>query len=210
MRVRSLVILLALACATSVALADYGTPPPPPPPPSSNTVPTANPAEDAAASARKDAERYYADGYKDVVKAGQEAEKGKRDSALKRYQRARERWQNAVQLDSTYYEAWNLVGFTSRKLGDYPRSFDAYRTALRLKPDYALAHEYYGEGLLETGDVAGAKQQLEALRTTGTPELVQELEGAIAKYVAAHGQTMTMPAPAAASDTLVTPPSAGK
>jgi Flp pilus assembly protein TadD len=208
MRVRSFVSMLALTIIASPAFADYGTPPPPPQPTPSPTTEGSNPAEESALSARKEAEGYYSDGYKDVVKAGKELEKGKKDTADKKYRRALERCQRAVELDSTYYEAWNLVGFTSRKLGDYPHAFEAYRTALRLKPDYALAREYYGEGLLETGDIAGAKQQLEALRASGTPELVAELEGAITKYMASH--TMSAPAPPAAADTLLTPPTAGK
>src|SRR5207249_28576 len=150
----------------SAAVADYGSPPPPPQPTQSLPVPSPGSAEMPGVTARHEAERYFSDGYNDAVKAGKDFDKGKKDNATKKYQRARERCQKAVQLDSTYYEAWNLVGFTSRRLGDYPHSFEAYRTALRLKPDFALALEYYGEGLLETGDLAGAKQQLAALRNT--------------------------------------------
>ena len=184
MRVRSLPILIAPLLIAAVALADYGTPPPPPPTPASSPGTRAPDGTDL--TPRKDAARYYADAYDDVVKAGKDMSKGKKDAATKKYQRALERSRNAVQLESTYHEAWNLVGFTSRKRGDYPASFAAYQVALRLKPDFALAHEYYGEGLLETGDLAGAKQQLVALRTCGTPELIAELDGAVQKYESAH------------------------
>ncbi len=209
MRVRSLVPIVATALLTSVAAADYGTPPPPPQPTSPSPTQSSNPQEESSASARREAERYFSDGYKDIVKAGKELEKGKKDNADKKYQRALERCQKAVELDSTYYEAWNLVGFTSRKLGNYPRSFEAYRTALRLKPDFALALEYYGEGLLETGDLAGAKQQLTTLRASGTPELIAELEGAITKYVAAHPESPT-PTPTATPPDSTATPAAGK
>jgi tetratricopeptide (TPR) repeat protein len=213
MRIRfaplSLLSVVCLLLAPN-ARADYGSPPPPPQPTSANPAAAESPAAEAMANARHDAEQYYKDGYDDVVKAGQEAAKGKKSSADKRYQRALERCQKAVTLDSTYHEAWNLVGFTSRKLGNYPQSFAAYQVALRLKPDFALAHEYYGEGLLETGDLAGAKQQLEALRGLPVPiasagptdprELAAELSGAIAKYEAAH------PSAAAATPTASTAP----
>lgn len=230
MRLRLVFPLLASALITSAAVADYGSPPPQPTP--SAPAPSPGSPEEAAFNARHEAERYFSDGYSDVAKAGKDLEKGKKDNAAKKYQRARERCQKAVQLDSTYYEAWNLVGFTSRKLGDYPHSFEAYRTALRLKPDFALALEYYGEGLLETGDLAGARQQLAALRNslpagvaiqqhtdsgTSTPELAAELEGSIAKYVAAHPEkaavaaqrdSVTMPTPVNPDSSAT--PAAGK
>jgi tetratricopeptide (TPR) repeat protein len=184
MRLRSLPILLASLLLAPVAFADYGTPPPPPP---STPAPAGSRAPDGTEmTPRQQAERYFADAYDDVVKGGKEVGKGRKDAALKRYRRALERSRHAVELDSTYHEAWNLVGFTSRKLGDYPASFAAYQVALRLKPDFALAREYYGEGLLETGDLAGARGQLVALRTCGTPELIAELETAIKMYEAAH------------------------
>lgn len=198
-------LLLSFAAAVLIAVpaaAEYGSPPPAPQkqPSSMSSSP-----EEAAVSAHQQAERYYIDGYGDVTKAGKEAAKGKQDSALKRYRRALERCQQAVQLDSTYYEAWNLVGFTSRMLKDYPASFAAYRTALRLKPDFALAHEYYGEGLLETGDIAGAHAQLAALKLCGTPELIAELEGAIAKDAVAHPEHAAAAAPPAATAAASTP-----
>ena len=199
MRTRSLLLLLASALIVSTAAADYGTPPPPPP---SNPNPSSSlpPGDASASTARQQAEGYFSDGYKDVVKAGKDLEHGKKDNAIKKYRRARERCEKAVEIDSTYHEAWNLIGFTSRKLGEYPKSFEAYRTALRIKPDFALALEYYGEGLLETGDLAGARQQLTALKQSGTPELIAELEGAITKYVAAHPETASASAPAPAAN----------
>ena len=191
MRHRSLLPLLAALAISAPVAADYDRAPPPPSQQQAPTSGSGSPNADPAVSGRAQAERYYSDAYNDMVKAGKEADKGKKDSSLKRYRRARERCQQAVQLDSTYHEAWNLVGFTSRKLGDYPASFAAYRVALRLKPDFALAHEYYGEGLLETGDLAGAREQLTALSKCGTPELIAELEASISKYIAAHPEPAT-------------------
>ena len=208
MRLHPSYLLLASVLIATPALADYGTPPPPPSTPSSSAS-TSGPTSAMETTSRQEAERYYSDGYDDVVKAGKEFDKGKKANAEKKYRRALERCQNAVQLDSTYHEAWNLIGFSSRKLGDYPHSFAAYEVALRLKPDFALAHEYYGEALLETGDLAGAKLHLEALRRVGTPELIAELQGAVSKFEADHpdraaaataaapnGATMTTAAPA--------------
>jgi len=60
----------------------------------------------------------------------------------------------------TYYEAWNMVGYCSRKSGDLKRSFQAYEKCLLIEPEYAQAHEYLGEAYLMSGDVAKAKEQL--------------------------------------------------
>ena len=210
MRLPFTLALLTLAVGATVALADYGSPPPPP-----RAQPqTGTSAEPASAdSPRAEAQRSFADAYDDVVKAGKDLEKGRKDAADKRYRRARDRSQHAVELDSTYHEAWNLVGFTSRKLGDYKSSFAAYDKALALKPDFALALEYYGEGLLETGDLGGAQKMFARLRATGDKDLTSELEKSIATYQAKHatdatgaatGTTVMTGAPAVA-DTSKTP-----
>ncbi len=39
-------------------------------------------------------------------------------------------------------EGWNLLGYTSRRLGDYEESLSAYDAALKLQPDYPEAIEY--------------------------------------------------------------------
>jgi thioredoxin-like negative regulator of GroEL len=93
----------------------------------------------------------------------------------------------AVTAPSAGRSAWRpRVDFTSRRLGDYPAAFAAYSVAIRLKPDYAQAREYYGEDLLETGDLAGARRQLAALEKIGDDSQTVELRTAIARYEAAH------------------------
>lgn len=54
----------------------------------------------------------------------------------------------------------NYLGFTSRKLGEIDVAIGYYTRALALKPDYAVARSYYGEALVERGDVAAAEGQL--------------------------------------------------
>lgn len=177
--------LIALALGATVAFADYGSKPPAPPRPEPGSSET--PADATDPSPKQQADLWYRDAWKDVEKGSQELAAGRAENAQKKFQRALERSRRATTLDSTHYQAWNLVGFTSRKLGDYPSAFAAYAVAIRLKPDYAQAREYYGEGLLETGDLGGARAQLAALEKIGDAALTAELRGAIAKYVAAHG-----------------------
>ena len=176
--------LVALFVAAPLAYADYGTRPPAPPRP--ETASSTSPTNESGFTPKQQADQWYRDAYKDVEKGTKELAAGKTESAEKKFRRALERSRRATELDSTHHEAWNLVGFTSRKLGDYPSAFAAYTTAIRLKPDYAQAREYYGEGLLETGDLAGARRQLAALEKIGDEAMTAELRTAITKYEGAH------------------------
>ena len=54
----------------------------------------------------------------------------------------------------------NLIGFSTRKLGDIDKGIDYYRQALAVDPDYTKARQYLGEAYLLKGDVAKAKEQL--------------------------------------------------
>ena len=170
------------------AFADYGGKPSMPVPENSNSMEKPE-SPDAPKTPRQQAEAYYRDAYDDVQNGAKELADGKGKPASKHFSRALERSRHAVELDSTYYQAWNLVGFTSRKLGDYPGAFSAYLVALRIKPDFGLAREYYGEGLLETGDVGGAMQQLSWLKKIGELALADELQKSIASYQSAHGDS---------------------
>src|SRR5207248_1675610 len=78
---------------------------------------------------------------------------GKKDKAGREahdlYGKSLARFQEAVQLDDTLPEAWNYVGYSNRKLGNYDAALAAYEKALTLKPGYADAIEYRGEAYLD-------------------------------------------------------------
>jgi tetratricopeptide (TPR) repeat protein len=76
----------------------------------------------------------------------------------KQYDKARGYFANAVSKQATMHEAWNYVGFTSRKLGEYDKALAAYDEALRLKPDYAEAIEYRGEAYVWMNRLEDAKK----------------------------------------------------
>ena len=190
MRFAIMILALALLVPAGVSRADVGTPQPVPKP--------ARPAiddhpgeEEDTQDPRQQAERYYRDASDEVARGNKDLAAGNSRSAEDEFRRALQRGRDAVTLDSTYAEAWNLVGFTSRMLGDYPGSLTACRAALRQKPDFAPAHEDLGEGLLESGDPAGAGEQLEALRRIGDTALVAQLQVAIDRWHAAHPDSTT-------------------
>ena len=143
------------------------------------------------ASPREEAEQLYASAYEQVAQARKDLAGGKAKNAEKRFRQARELGEKAVALDRDYHEAWNLVGFAARKLGDYEKAFEAYEKCLAIKPDYAPAREYLGEAWLEKGDAGRARAQLALLEGYGerATEDARTLRTAIEAYDAAHAAT---------------------
>lgn len=54
-------------------------------------------------------------------------------------------------------------GYTHRKLGEFDKAEGYYRSALDIAPDHRGATEYYGELMVERGDIAGARVMLAKL-----------------------------------------------
>jgi tetratricopeptide (TPR) repeat protein len=194
MRTRTFFAIAALAAlAASPSLASMGGG-------STPSVPSSSPDPNMSGSPqltpRQEAERLYGDAYDDVAKAKDDLKDGKDKNATKKFRRALDRGRHAVELDTTYYEAWNLIGYSSRKLNDYPGALAAYGTCLRIKPDYAPAREYLGEAYVEMGDAKKAREQLAWLERLSQADQAKSLRTQIEAYEAAHAGTT--PAPAAA------------
>jgi tetratricopeptide (TPR) repeat protein len=79
------------------------------------------------------------------------------ERARKQYTNARGYFAAAVQRQPKMHEAWNYVGYTSRKLGRYDDALAAYEEALRLNPTYGEAIEYRGEAYLALNRIEEAK-----------------------------------------------------
>jgi tetratricopeptide (TPR) repeat protein len=60
-------------------------------------------------------------------------------------------------------DAYNLMGFAYRKLGDYDKALQAYDRALTLNPHHRGALEYLGEAYLELDQPELARASLERL-----------------------------------------------
>jgi tetratricopeptide (TPR) repeat protein len=165
----------ALTLLAATAFASGSAPPPPPrqvPPP--NEAPPADQAQTPdsvkAKAARAEAEQLYAKGYGEVQEAKKLKEAGKAGEAKKKFGKAIKKFETAVERDPRYYEAWNMLGYCSRNLGDLKRAFSAYEKCLTIKPDYDEAHEYLGEAYLQSGDLAKAKVELAWLRANDSDE----------------------------------------
>jgi tetratricopeptide (TPR) repeat protein len=77
----------------------------------------------------------------------------------------REDWQavvdhmsRAVEERPWHDDAYNLMGFAYRKLGDYMKALDMYDRALQLAPNFPDAIEYRGEAYLALNRIDDAKQ----------------------------------------------------
>jgi tetratricopeptide (TPR) repeat protein len=83
----------------------------------------------------------------------------------------------------------NYIGYTTRKLGDVDKGLDYYHQALALDPNYLRAREYLGEGYLQKGDLANARDQLMEIaeRCGDACEEYGKLEKAIVTYVTEGG-----------------------
>jgi tetratricopeptide (TPR) repeat protein len=147
--------------------------------------------------------------YRDGTRAVKQADKfdksvaeakdpGKRDKAAararKQYDKARGAFALAVQTMPNMHEAWNYIGYTSRKLGEYDKALAAYEEALRLKPGYAEAIEYRGEAFLGLGRVDDAKSAYMTLFGESR-ELADRLMASMRQWIEQQRTTQTGVAP---------------
>lgn len=61
-------------------------------------------------------------------------------------------------------DGWNLMGYASRKLGNFDRAFGYYEKALALNPNHLGALEYMGELYVQMGQLDTAKGLLARLQ----------------------------------------------
>ena len=71
--------------------------------------------------------------------------------------------EGVVQRDATNADAYNWLGYATRKIGNPARSIGIYEKALAIDPKHRGAHEYIGEAYLMLGDLPKAKEHLARL-----------------------------------------------
>lgn len=105
------------------------------------------------------------------------------------YRRAISELEKVVSADGRNADAFNLLGFSHRKLGDRERALNNYERALAIDPDHKGANEYLGELYLQMGDLPKAEERLARLNRIclfGCAEYTQ-LKDAIAAHKAGKG-----------------------
>ena len=152
---KTLVLLpLAAGAAVALALPDTATPAPTSANPSTGEV-QANTSYNVAVSALREGDGLESDAAKTKSEAKRKEQLGWAKDA---YQRARGLFEEATKSAPQMAEAWNGLGYTSRKVGDYDAALAAYEKALALRPGYPEATEYRAEAYLGLGRVDDAKQ----------------------------------------------------
>ena len=81
----------------------------------------------------------------------------------KQYQAAIDELKSIVAKDDKNADAYNLLGFSNRKLKRYDIAEEYYQKALKLDPKHTGAMEYLGELYVETDRMDDAKKMLARL-----------------------------------------------
>ena len=98
-----------------------------------------------------------------------------------KYDEARAMLVNVTAAEPANADAWNMLGYSARKMGDLKAASKAYAEALKINPGHLGALEYQGEMYIQTGDAAKAKANLVALQgLCGNCEELQDLQKALA------------------------------
>jgi Flp pilus assembly protein TadD len=71
--------------------------------------------------------------------------------------------ERATARDPRNADAYNLLGYATRRNGDPAGAIPIYQKALTIDPKHRGAHEYIGEAYLRLGNVAKAKEHLARL-----------------------------------------------
>lgn len=93
-----------------------------------------------------------------------------------------------VARDNKNADAYNWLGYASRKSGKLDAAFKYYDTALSIDPKHKGAHEYVGEAYLMAKKPEKAEEQLAVLAQlcNSSCEEYKDLKGAIANYKATN------------------------
>jgi tetratricopeptide (TPR) repeat protein len=145
--------------------------------------------QEKARDAYNDGVRYVKKADKAQQAANEATDAGKKDKAGREahdaYAAALAKFTQSTSLDPSLHEAWNYVGYTNRKLGNYSDALTAYDKALSIKPGYPDALEYRGEAYLAVGRIPDAQQAYLDLYG-GNRALAGKLLGAMKSWSAAQ------------------------
>jgi Flp pilus assembly protein TadD len=119
---------------------------------------TALPTSFADAASSSSTKKSESAGPADAYKAGQDLVKDGK------FEDARGQFEKAARLDPTNADAFNMLAYTQRRLGQLDAAFENYEKALALDPNHKGAHEYVGEAYLLVGDLAKAEEHLNKLK----------------------------------------------
>ncbi|MCY4384248.1 MAG: tetratricopeptide repeat protein [Nitrospinae bacterium] len=111
--------------------------------------------------------------------AGQNYAQGEEKARQGKWGEAVTLFRKVIEEDGQHYKAFNMLGYSLRKMGKAKEAIAAYNKALSIKPDYAPALEYRGVAHVMAGNKAAALADLQKLKSLGSP-LAEDLGKQIA------------------------------
>ena len=111
--------------------------------------------------------------------AGQNYAQGEEKARQGKWAEAAALFRKVIEEDDQHYKAFNMLGYSLRKMGKAKEAIAAYNKALSIKSDYAPALEYRGVAHVMAGNKAAALADLQKLKTLGSP-LAEDLGKQIA------------------------------
>tara|TARA_B100000214_G_scaffold94803_1_gene65676 strand:- start:22 stop:501 length:480 start_codon:yes stop_codon:yes gene_type:complete len=118
----------------------------------------------SAGSSGGDTKSNYDQAVKLIKSAKKSEEKGKKDKALSKYERAFKFLIKSNQKKPNKADTLNYLGFTSRKLGDFENGEKYYLQGLAIEPKHKGINEYLGELYVVTNRLDLAVERLEVLK----------------------------------------------
>lgn len=125
------------------------------------TVPSADPADQAAAAYNRGLDsRDQAWRLEEQAESSTDTKERSKLSAKaqKEYAKAIRAFRSATEADPQMHQAFSSLGYALRKTGQYEDSLAAYNEALELEPGYAEAIEYRAEAFLGLDRLGEAKE----------------------------------------------------
>ena len=117
--------------------------------------------------------------------AGAEFGKAKAKVEAEDYRGAIPLLEKLVRKNPKHADAYNLLGYSHRKLGHTDEALEYYGKALKANPKHLGANEYLGELYLELNDLAKAEERRAVLaKACKSCEELEDLDEAIAAFKA--------------------------
>ena len=127
----------------------------------------------AAGSSGGDTKSNYDEAVKLIKSAKKNEEKGKKDKAQPKYEKAFKLLVKSNNKKPNKADTLNYLGFTSRKLGDFENGEKYYLQGLAIDPKHKGINEYLGELYVATDRHNLAVERLEVLKGCNCEEYDQ-------------------------------------
>jgi len=121
------------------------------------TIPALLPGKDAQAAGGGDDDSSSSNGN------NPDFDRGQQSFSNADWQEAIVYFKKAVAADPKNADAYNLMGYSYRRMGEADPAFEAYAKALDINPKHRGANEYLGQTYLLVGDAEMAQAQLAKL-----------------------------------------------